>query len=67
MKINRRDITLRKWVVLACGHARFRAERRAPRAQSQLPVVRSRQLLEALQRNRLPLAMSEGPAGRGWD
>src|SRR6185503_19914659 len=38
-----------------------------PPLQSQNPRSPDARLLEALQRNRLPLTMSDGPAGRGWD
>src|SRR6185503_10518496 len=38
-----------------------------PPLQSQNPRSPSARLLEALQGNRLPLTMSDGPAGRGWD
>lgn len=37
------------------------------RAQSQTSGSQAERLLEALQKNRLPLTMSDGPAGRGWD
>jgi len=39
----------------------------APRAQSQNPGSGPARFLAALQGNRLPLTMSDGPAGRGWD
>ena len=60
MKINRRDILLASGLSLLAGAV-------PPRAQSQNPGSGPARLLEALQRNRLPLTMSDGPAGRGWD
>jgi hypothetical protein len=58
MKINRRELLFASGLSLLAGAV-------SPRAQSQNagPV----RLLDALQRNRLPLTMSDGPAGRGWD
>src|SRR5207253_10710248 len=38
-----------------------------PRAQPQTPSSPQARLLAALQGNRLPLTISGGPAGRGWD
>src|SRR5438034_210395 len=64
MKINRRGLLLASGLSLLTGRRAF-TQVAAPRAQPQTsPQAR---LLEALQRNRLPLTMSDGPAGRGWD
>src|SRR5687768_17085360 len=64
--MNRRDLLLAGGLFLLAGPRAIRQGTAAPRAQ---PQTRSPQgsLLEALQRNRLPLTMSDGPAGRGWD
>src|SRR5215470_10932602 len=62
-KMNRRDLLFAGGLSLLAVTAAA-----PPRAQS--PTVSSPQarLLEALQRNRLPLTMgTAGPAGRGWD
>src|SRR5215211_80567 len=69
MKINRRDLLFASGLSLlartrAFGHGTGAVP---PRAQSQTPHSPSSRLLEALQGNRLPLTMSDGPAGRGWD
>src|SRR5438270_7678019 len=69
MNINRRDLLLASGLFLL---ARTRASGQGappPRAQLQNQGTPQGRLLEALQRNRLPLTMSDGdsPAGRGWD
>src|SRR5262249_19973358 len=67
MKINRRDLLFASGLSLLAGaHAPGRGAA-PPRAQSQTPRTPAARFLEALQGNRLPLTMSEGPAGRGWD
>jgi hypothetical protein len=61
MKMTRRDLLFSGLSLLAGTQAL------APvRAWSQAPNPAAR-LLEALQRNRLPLTMNNGPAGPGWD
>ena len=73
MKINRRDLIFTGGLSLLAATRVFgeHTGTAPPRAQSQTPaqtpVSPSARLLEALQRNRLPLTMSDGPAGRGWD
>jgi len=68
MKINRRDLLFASGFSLLAVTRAFGQEAATPRAQSQSPGSPQARLLEALQRNRLPLAMSSGgPAGRGWD
>jgi hypothetical protein len=66
MTMSRRDLLLTGGVILLGG---TRAIRAAPPERK--PQTRSQQasVLEALQKNRLPLTMSDGgvPAGRGWD
>jgi hypothetical protein len=69
MKINRRDLLFASGLSLLAGTRASGHGTRAvlPRAQSQNPGSGQARLLEALQGNRLPLTMSDGPAGRGWD
>jgi hypothetical protein len=69
MKINRRDLLFASGLSFLAGTRAFgQSNGTAPlHAQSQAPGSPSARLLEALQRNRLPLTMSDGPAGRGWD
>ena len=65
--INRRELLVTSGVLLLGGRRAFPQSAAPPTSQPQTgPQAR---LLEALQRNRLPLTMSEGdsPAGRGWD
>src|SRR5438445_6707014 len=65
MSINRRDLLVASGLFLLGGKRAFTQGAAAPRAQPQTsPQTR---LLEALRGNRLPLTMSDGPAGRGWD
>src|SRR5215211_6958935 len=67
MKINRRDLLFASGLSLLAGTRASGQGAAPPRAQSQAPSSPAAHLLEALQRNRLPLTMSDGPAGRGWD
>src|SRR5687767_11218401 len=66
MKINRRELLSAGGLFFLAGTRAFGqgADASPPRPQSSGPSAR---LLEALQRDRLPLTMSDGPAGRGWD
>ena len=65
MTITRRDLLLSSGVFLLGGTRAIGQGAAPPRAQTQgNPQAR---LLEALQRDRLPLTMSDRPAGRGWD
>jgi hypothetical protein len=67
MKIKRRELLFASGLSLLAG-ARVSGQGAAPpRAQSQTPRSPAARLLEALQGNRLPLTMNDGPAGRGWD
>ena len=67
MKINRRDLLFASGLsVLAAMRASGRSAA-SPRAQSQASRSPAERLLEALKANRLPLTMSDVPAGRGWD
>ena len=69
MKINRRDLLFTGGLSLLVATRVFGKGTTAapPPEQSQTPGAPSARLLEALKRNRLPLTMSDGPAGRGWD
>jgi hypothetical protein len=69
MKISRRDLLFASGLSLLAGlRASGHGTAAAPsRAQSQGPRSPSARLLEALQSNRLPLTMNDGPAGRGWE
>src|SRR5262245_28822453 len=67
MKINRRDLLYASGLSLLAGAGASGRGAAPPRAQSQTPRSPAARLLEALQGNRLPLTMSEGLAGRGWD
>ena len=67
MTISRRDLLLASALSLLARKSAFTQVAAPPLAQQQTtPQAR---LLEALQKNRLPLTMSDGgvPAGRGWD
>src|SRR5688572_14552125 len=66
MTMNRRDLLFTSGLFLLAGRRAIGQGAAPSGAQSQ---TRSPQasLLEALQKNRLPLTMSGGPAGRGWD
>ena len=64
--MNRRDLFLAGGMLLLTGKRGGSQSTASPGAQQQTsPQTR---LLEALQKNRLPLTMSDGrPSGRGWD
>src|SRR2546423_10339037 len=65
MTINSRELLFATGLFLLTGKRGFSQNTAPLRTQSQTsPQAR---LLEALQRNRLPLTMSGSPAGRGWD
>jgi hypothetical protein len=61
MKISRRDLLFASGLSLLVGTCAFGQEQPKP---SQKQAAR---LLEALRGNRLPLTMSDGPSGPGWD
>ena len=69
MKINRRDLLFAGGLSLLAGTRAFGHGTDAvpPRAHPQNPGSGPERLLGALQGNRLPLTMSDGPAGRGWE
>src|SRR5690349_8452205 len=66
MRISRRDLLVASGMFLLSGKRGRGQSAASPLAQQQAgPQAR---LLEALQKNRLPLTMSDGsPSGRGWD
>jgi erythromycin esterase-like protein len=64
MKINRRDLLVSSGLFLLGGKRAFTQGARSSPQQQTTPQAR---LLDALQRNRLALTMSDGPAGPGWD
>ena len=66
MTMNRRDL-LSSGLLLLAGTRASRQGTAPPRAQPQTPSSPQARLLAALQGNRLPLTISDGPAGRGWD
>src|SRR4030095_7354979 len=69
MTISRRDLIFAGGLSLVAGTRAFglNAGSAFPPGHSQSPAGSSARLLEALQKNRLPLTMTGGPAGRGWD
>ncbi len=65
VSMNRRDMLLTSGMFLLSTRTGLRQDDISSRDQQQGgPQAR---LLEALQKNRLPLTMSGAPAGRGWD
>ena len=69
MKMNRRDLLFASGLSVLAGTRVFGNGAAASRAQNpaQNPDSPAARLLTALQGNRLPLTMTDGPAGRGWD
>jgi hypothetical protein len=65
MKINRRDLLVASGLFLLTGK-RSSGQGAAPPPAQQQTTPQAR-LLEALQRNRLPITMGDALAGRGWD
>jgi hypothetical protein len=63
--MNRRDLLLGSGLFLLTGRSSSGQSAASPGGQQQ-PGPQSR-LLDALRRNRLPLTISDGPAGAGWD
>jgi S1-C subfamily serine protease len=67
-KLKRRDLLFAGGLsLLAASRAFTQGTAPSPRAQPQPQGSPQARLLEALRANRLPLTMSGGPAGRGWD
>jgi hypothetical protein len=68
MKINRRDLIFAGGLSLLAGSTTLgQGTSTTPSRASTQIDSRVTRFLEALQRNRLPLTMSGGPAGPGWD
>jgi hypothetical protein len=67
MKISRRDLLFASGLPLLAGTRTSGQGATPPRVQPQTPNSPAARLLEALKRNRLPLTMSDAPAGHGWD
>ena len=65
--MKRRDLLIASGLSLLSGVRASGQDARPPRAQTQPQDTPQARLLEALRRNRLPLTMSDRPAGRGWD
>ena len=63
--MNRRDLLLASGALLLTGK-RSSSQVAAPRRAQQQPGPQAR-LVAALQGNRLPITMGDGPAGAGWD
>ena len=66
MKISRRDMLVTSALSLLAT-TRTAAQSMPSATQPQAPRSPQARLLEALQQNRLPLTMNDGPAGPGWD
>jgi hypothetical protein len=66
-RISRRDLLVASGLFLLPGRRAFTQGAAPLRAQPQSQGTPQTRLLEALRGNRLPLTMSDSPAGRGWD
>ena len=67
MSISRRDLLFASGMSLLTSLRPFRPGTVPPPQQPQTPTTPQARLLAALQGNRLPLTMTDGPAGPGWD
>src|SRR3989454_10556762 len=67
MSISRRDLLFATGMSLLTSLRPFRRSAAPPPQQPQTPTTPQARLLAALQGNRLPLTMTDGPAGPGWD
>jgi hypothetical protein len=66
MTISRRELLVTSGLLLLGGTRAIGQVATPPRAPTRTRGPEAA-LLDALRRNRLPLTMSDGPAGRGWD
>ena len=66
MTMNRRDLLFTSGLFLLAGPRAVGQSAAPPRGQLQAGSPQA-SLLDALRRNRLPLTMRDGPAGRGWE
>src|SRR2546428_1676742 len=67
MSISRRDLLFASGMSLLTSLRHLRRSAAPPPQQPQTPTTPQARLLAALQGNRLPLTMTDGPAGPGWD
>src|SRR3989442_13595147 len=67
MTISRRDLLFASGMSLLTSLRHFRRSAAPPPQQPQTPTTPQARLLAAIQGNRLPLTMTDGPAGPGWD
>src|SRR5467141_1589924 len=67
MSISRRDLLFASGMSLLTSLRPFRRSAAPPPQQPQTPTTPQARRLAALQGNRLPLTMTDGPAGPGWD
>src|SRR2546427_1509205 len=67
MPTSRRDLLFASGMSLLTSLRHFRRSAAPPPQQPQTPPTPQARLLAALQGNRLPLTMTDGPAGPGWD
>src|SRR5256886_513697 len=67
MSISRRDLIFASGMSLLTSLRPFGPGAAPPPQQPQTPTTLQARLLAALQGNRLPLTMTDGPAGPGWD
>lgn len=66
MKINRRDLLVAGGLSLCAGTVRRGMRAQGSAAPAQNPGGAAARFLEALQSNRMPVTMTGGPAGAGW-
>src|SRR5207244_10067791 len=67
MSISRRDLLFASGMSLLTSLRPFRRSAAPPPQQPQTPTTPQARLLAALQGNRLPLTMTDAPAGPGCD
>src|SRR3989442_4842235 len=67
MSISRRDLLFPRGMSFLTSLPPFRRSAAPPPQQPQTPTTPQARLRAALQENRLPLTMTDGPAGPGWD
>ncbi len=65
--MNRRDLLVASGMFMLAGRRAFSQSVSPPGARPRSQGTPQARLLEALRGNRLPITMTGGPAGRGWD